>query len=117
MLPFFVLHGEADIVTDPEVSKALYKKASSRDKTIKLYSGMWHGLTFGETEENIEIVFADIIAWLDKHSRDIIVQPILDGHALSCVTPSAAVTQSRNLFNGSYLCGLKGRRTLHHVAI
>ncbi|GLT43200.1 hypothetical protein SLA2020_171700 [Shorea laevis] len=118
MLPFFVLHGEADIVTDPEVSKALYEKASSRDKTIKLYPGMWHGLTFGETEENIEIVFADIIAWLDKRSCDIMVQPILDGHAFSsCVTPSAAATKSRKLINRSYLCGLKRRRTLHHVAI
>ncbi|MBA0763406.1 hypothetical protein Gotri_012850 [Gossypium trilobum] len=65
-LPFFVLHGEADIVTDPEVSKALYEKSSSSDKTIKLYPGMWHGLTSGEPDENIEIVFTDITAWLDK---------------------------------------------------
>ncbi|KAB2017236.1 hypothetical protein ES319_D08G148200v1 [Gossypium barbadense] len=65
-LPFFVLHGEADIVTDPEVSKALYEKSSSSDKTIKPYPGMWHGLTSGEPDENIEIVFTDITAWLDK---------------------------------------------------
>ncbi|MBA0611019.1 hypothetical protein Godav_011740 [Gossypium davidsonii] len=65
-LPFFVLHGEADIVTDPEVSKALSEKSSSGDKTIKLYPGMWHGLTSGEPDENIEIVFTDITAWLDK---------------------------------------------------
>ncbi|MBA0853187.1 hypothetical protein Goshw_014562, partial [Gossypium schwendimanii] len=65
-LPFFVLHGEADIVTDPEVSKALNEKSSSSDKTIKLYPGMWHGLTSGEPDENIEIVFTDITAWLDK---------------------------------------------------
>ncbi|KAE9611537.1 hypothetical protein Lal_00011492 [Lupinus albus] len=68
-LPFFVLHGEADTVTDPEVSKALYEQASSIDKTIKLYPGMWHGLTVGETDENIEIVFTDIINWLDKHAN------------------------------------------------
>ncbi|KAH1107155.1 hypothetical protein J1N35_010923 [Gossypium stocksii] len=65
-LPFFVLHGEADMVTNPEVSKALYEKSSSSDKTIKLYPGMWHGLTSGEPDENIEIVFTDITAWLDK---------------------------------------------------
>ncbi|TYH06233.1 hypothetical protein ES288_A08G140200v1 [Gossypium darwinii] len=65
-LPFFVLHGEADIVTDPEVSKAFNEKSSSSDKTIKLYPGMWHGLTSGEPDESIEIVFTDITAWLDK---------------------------------------------------
>ncbi|KAL6968528.1 acylglycerol lipase [Sarracenia purpurea var. burkii] len=65
-LPFFVVHGEADTVTDPEVSKALYEQASSKDKTIKLYPGMWHALTSGESDDNIEIVFSDIIAWLDK---------------------------------------------------
>ncbi|KAI3668274.1 hypothetical protein L6452_43351 [Arctium lappa] len=66
--PFFVLHGEADSVTDPQVSKALYDEASSEDKTIKLYPGMWHGLTAGETDQNIDIVFGDIISWLDKRS-------------------------------------------------
>ncbi|XP_076884822.1 caffeoylshikimate esterase-like [Bidens hawaiensis] len=69
-IPFFVLHGEADTVTDPEVSKALYGQASSQDKTIKLYPGMWHGLTAGETDHNIDIVFRDIISWLDKRCSD-----------------------------------------------
>ena len=49
-MPFFILHGEADTVTDPEVSRALYERAASTDKTIKLYPGMWHGLTAGEPE-------------------------------------------------------------------
>ncbi|XAR57330.1 2-acylglycerol O-acyltransferase [Bertholletia excelsa] len=65
-IPFLVLHGEADTVTDPEVSKALYVLASSEDKTIKLYPGMWHALTSGEPDDNVEIVFSDIVAWLDK---------------------------------------------------
>uniref|UniRef100_J3M6C3 Serine aminopeptidase S33 domain-containing protein n=1 Tax=Oryza brachyantha TaxID=4533 RepID=J3M6C3_ORYBR len=51
-MPFFILHGEADTVTDPEVSRALYERAASADKTIKLYPGMWHGLTAGEPDEN-----------------------------------------------------------------
>ncbi|XP_061347270.1 caffeoylshikimate esterase [Gastrolobium bilobum] len=67
-LPFLVLHGEEDIVTDPEVSKALHERASSIDKTIKIYPAMWHSLTSGEPDENIEIVFADIINWLDKRA-------------------------------------------------
>ncbi|GLU07377.1 hypothetical protein SLE2022_243380 [Rubroshorea leprosula] len=112
-LPFFVLHGEADIVTDPEVSKALYEKASSKDKTIKLYPGMWHALTSGEPDENIEIVFADIIAWLDKRSHDTIVQPILDGCVFSNVTPSAASEEARTHSHESYFSGLKGHSNLH----
>lgn len=67
-LPFFVLHGEADTVTDPEVSRALYDRAASADKTLKLYPGMWHGLTSGEPDGNVETVFADIVEWLDRRS-------------------------------------------------
>ncbi|MED6136870.1 hypothetical protein PIB30_059823 [Stylosanthes scabra] len=68
-LPFLVLHGEEDQVTDMAVSKQLYEVASSRDKTIRLYPGMWHGLLYGEPPENLKIVFSDIIAWLDQKSH------------------------------------------------
>ncbi|XP_076909608.1 caffeoylshikimate esterase-like [Bidens hawaiensis] len=63
--PFFVAHGEADKVTDPTVSKLLYETASSFEKMIKLYPEMWHSLTYGEFTENIDIVFGDIISWID----------------------------------------------------
>jgi acylglycerol lipase len=66
--PFLLLHGEADRVTDPEISRELYKSAKSVDKEFKLYPGMWHALTSGETDENIDLVFADIIHWLNKCS-------------------------------------------------
>lgn len=69
-MPFFILHGKADTVTDPEVSQALYERAASVDKTIKLYPGMWHGLTAGEPDENVEVIFADIVAWLNQRSQD-----------------------------------------------
>eukprot|EP01018_Ginkgo_biloba_P020833 Gb_12920 [translate_table: standard] len=69
-LPFLVLHGEADVVTDPAVSKLLYESAQSFDKTLKLYPDMWHGLTFGEPSEHTQLVFSDITAWLDKRSTD-----------------------------------------------
>ncbi|KAH0686511.1 hypothetical protein KY284_017064 [Solanum tuberosum] len=36
-VPFLVLHGSDDAVTDPEGSKKLYEEASSTDKSIKLY--------------------------------------------------------------------------------
>ncbi|GKU91842.1 hypothetical protein SLEP1_g5656 [Rubroshorea leprosula] len=65
-LPFMVLHGEDDKVTDKNVSQQLYNVASSTDKTFKLYPGMWHGLLYGEPLNNINIVFSDIIGWLEN---------------------------------------------------
>ncbi|XP_062092737.1 caffeoylshikimate esterase-like [Humulus lupulus] len=67
-LPFLVLHGEDDRVTDKSVSKLLYETASSKDKTFKLYPKMWHGLLYGEPPENIDIVFSDIIGWLQQRT-------------------------------------------------
>ncbi|KAL2487479.1 alpha/beta-Hydrolases superfamily protein [Abeliophyllum distichum] len=64
--PFLVLHGADDKVTDPSVSKILYESAQSEDKTFKLYPGMWHSLSYGELPENLDIVFSDIISWLDE---------------------------------------------------
>ncbi|KAK2649488.1 hypothetical protein Ddye_016977 [Dipteronia dyeriana] len=123
-LPFFVLHGEADTVTDPEVSKALYTQAGSRDKTIKLYPGMWHGLTSGEPDDNIDIVFADIIAWLDKHTSNataIVVTPIhfsLNNCGVQKLMTTDMDSPGRKQQQyRSYLCGLKGRRMFHHSAM
>lgn len=129
-LPFSVLHGEADTVTDPEVSRALYEKASSIDKTIKLYPGMWHGLTSGEPDDNIKVVFTDIINWLDKRSDANYSLPsrrFLDGAQVvgsvdPTVTSDATVEretrqQSYKPSTGKYLCGLKGPRLLHRSAM
>ncbi|OVA00528.1 hypothetical protein BVC80_9087g6 [Macleaya cordata] len=65
-LPFIVLHGSADVVTDPDVSRALYEAAKSEDKSIKIYDGMMHSLLFGETDENVNIVRRDIVSWLNQ---------------------------------------------------
>ncbi|WOK92450.1 caffeoylshikimate esterase isoform X1 [Canna indica] len=68
-LPLLILHGEADIVTDPSVSKALYEKASSSDKKLCLYKDSYHALLEGEPDEIIFKVFDDIISWLDDHVK------------------------------------------------
>ena len=67
-MPLLILHGQADVVTDPSVSKALYEKASSSDKKLNLYKGAYHALLEGEPDEMIIRVFDDIISWLDEHS-------------------------------------------------
>ncbi|KAK9278519.1 hypothetical protein L1049_028087 [Liquidambar formosana] len=61
-VPFLVLHGTADTVTDPEASQKLYKEASSTDKTIKLFEGFLHDLLFEPEREDI---VKDIIEWLN----------------------------------------------------
>ncbi|XP_013694377.1 caffeoylshikimate esterase-like [Brassica napus] len=63
-IPFVVLHGSADAVSDPEVSRELYEDAKSKDKTLKIYEGMMHSMLFGERDDNIEIVRNDIVSWL-----------------------------------------------------
>ncbi|KAK4767079.1 hypothetical protein SAY86_014829 [Trapa natans] len=61
-VPFLVLHGTADTVTDPEGSLKLYEKASSADKTIRLLEGYLHDLLF---EPEKEAITAEIIQWLN----------------------------------------------------
>ncbi|KAK3002255.1 hypothetical protein RJ639_020893 [Escallonia herrerae] len=68
-MPFLIVHGGDDKVTDPAVSRLLYETASSSDKTFKLYPGMWHALCFGELPENTDKVFSDIIDWLDQKAE------------------------------------------------
>ncbi|XP_068637760.1 caffeoylshikimate esterase-like [Aristolochia californica] len=67
--PLLILHGAADKVTDPLVSKFLYEKASSQDKNLKLYEGGYHSILEGESDERILTVINDIISWLDSHSH------------------------------------------------
>ncbi|TVU38594.1 hypothetical protein EJB05_00777 [Eragrostis curvula] len=68
-MPFLIVHGGADKVTDPSVSELLYRSAASQDKTFKVYPGMWHALTSGESPDNIRTVFRDIIEWLNQRSE------------------------------------------------
>ncbi|KAJ4972908.1 hypothetical protein NE237_006082 [Protea cynaroides] len=65
--PLLVLHGAADKVTDPMVSKFLYEKASSKDKTLKLYEESYHSILAGEPDDRILDVLGDIVSWLDFH--------------------------------------------------
>ncbi|XVF50391.1 hypothetical protein PTKIN_Ptkin04bG0096200 [Pterospermum kingtungense] len=61
-VPFLVLHGTDDTVTDPQASQKLYEEAASTDKTIKLFEGLLHDLLF---EPEREAIMDDIIQWLN----------------------------------------------------
>ncbi|CAJ2636980.1 unnamed protein product [Trifolium pratense] len=67
-LPLLIMHGEADIITDPSASKALYQKAKVKDKKLCLYKDAFHTLLEGEPDETIFHVLDDIVSWLDDHS-------------------------------------------------
>ncbi|XP_002991748.2 caffeoylshikimate esterase [Selaginella moellendorffii] len=104
--PFLVVHGEEDTVTDPACSVELHKRARSTDKTLNLYPEMWHGLTVGESDENIERVFADIVAWLNLRSpagaltaktlQQSDLKMVIDDHKL---TASNGVCNNNHSFN------------------
>ena len=61
-LPILIMHGKEDQLSDPEGSKMLYEKVASKDKTLRLYEGLYHEI-FNEPER--AQVFADMEAWLD----------------------------------------------------
>ncbi|XAR51539.1 2-acylglycerol O-acyltransferase [Bertholletia excelsa] len=67
-LPLLILHGVADTVTDPAVSKSLFEKARSSDKRLNLYKDAYHALLEGEPDDVIARVFGDILTWLDERS-------------------------------------------------
>ncbi|KAF8033954.1 hypothetical protein BT93_C0287 [Corymbia citriodora subsp. variegata] len=62
-VPFFVLHGTADRVTDPLASQDLYNEAASKFKDIKLYEGFLHDLLFEPERDEIG---QDIINWMER---------------------------------------------------
>ena len=63
--PVLILHGTADLLTNPEGSKKLFELAGSKDKTVKIYEGLVHDLVH---EPEKARVIADITAWLESRT-------------------------------------------------
>jgi alpha-beta hydrolase superfamily lysophospholipase len=61
-LPFIAVHGSKDSLADPAGSQILYDLASSKDKTLKIYEGLYHEV-FNEPER--EQVLKDVELWLE----------------------------------------------------
>ena len=62
--PLLIKHGTADALVSPESSRALYERAASTDRTLKLYEGLYHEIL---NEPERDEVVADMLAWL--HAR------------------------------------------------
>ncbi|XP_051120206.1 caffeoylshikimate esterase-like [Andrographis paniculata] len=67
-VPFLVVHGGDDVVCDPACVEELYNRASSEDKTLRIYPGMWHQLV-GEPKENVDLVFGEVVDWLVTRAK------------------------------------------------
>lgn len=59
-----ILHGGDDMICDPEGAKYLHQTAASKDKTLKIYDGVWHQL-IGETNEIAEQAFQTALTWIE----------------------------------------------------
>jgi alpha-beta hydrolase superfamily lysophospholipase len=64
VVPLLAMHGEADVITPPAGSKALVERATSTDKTLKLYPGLFHDLLH---EPEKEQVMTDLMKWISDH--------------------------------------------------
>lgn len=67
-LPLSIMHGSEDSLADPEASKRLFERATSIDKTLKIYEGLFHEIL---NEPEKELMMSDIAAWLDRHTEGI----------------------------------------------
>jgi alpha-beta hydrolase superfamily lysophospholipase len=65
--PFLLLFGGADPIADPAAGREFYEAATSKDKQHKQYDGLLHEI-FHETER--DIVFKDVVGWLDGSPAD-----------------------------------------------
>ena len=63
-LPFITVQGGQDKLVDPAGAQMLYDRAGSKDKTIKVYPGMYHEV-FNEPER--AVVLKDVETWLAAH--------------------------------------------------
>jgi alpha-beta hydrolase superfamily lysophospholipase len=63
-LPLYLVHGEADPITDPDGSRWLYDHAPSDDKTLRLLPDVLHE---PHNDPDKEAIVDDLISWLDQH--------------------------------------------------
>ena len=63
-VPTLMFHGTDDQITNPAGSQMLFDRLGSRDKSLKLYDGLFHE-TLNELER--EQVYDDLLRWINKH--------------------------------------------------
>ena len=61
-LPMLILHGGADVMTSPDGSRYLHEHIASADKTLTVYSGLYHEIL---NEPERQDVLDQILAWCE----------------------------------------------------
>ncbi len=64
-IPFQVMHGTADRLTNPDGSRELQRRAQSADKTFRSYEGLFHDLLH---EPERERVIGDVLRWVEQRT-------------------------------------------------
>ncbi len=62
-LPLLALHGGADKLAGPAGSRLVVERATSTDKTLKVYEGLYHEI-FNEREADRARVIGDLCTWV-----------------------------------------------------
>ncbi|MBX7059560.1 MAG: lysophospholipase [Leptospirales bacterium] len=65
-VPAYVFQGTADGIVSPESSRRLYELLTTKDKTLKMYEGLFHE-TMNELPADRARVLGDLKAWLESH--------------------------------------------------
>jgi len=63
-LPILMVQGGADRLVDPSGAQMLYEKVGSKDKTMKIYDGLYHEV-FNEPEHPQVLSYVE--GWLESH--------------------------------------------------
>jgi alpha-beta hydrolase superfamily lysophospholipase len=66
-LPLLIMSAGSDRIVAPSGAKMLYDRASSDDKTLKVYPDLYHEI-FNEIEPDRTQVIADMIAWIEART-------------------------------------------------
>lgn len=64
-LPLLLMHGGDDQLVPKSGSELIYARASSTDKTLKIYGGLYHEV---HNELEKDAVLNDAVSWLDQRS-------------------------------------------------
>jgi alpha-beta hydrolase superfamily lysophospholipase len=70
-LPLLVVHGSEDRLVSVEGSRMVHERASSHEKTLKIYDGLFHEV-LNELPEDRDRVLRDITEWLDTQTAAIL---------------------------------------------
>jgi len=65
-LPLLVMHGGEDKLAGPSGSQMIFERVSSKDKTLKVYPGLFHEI-FNELPDDRAQVLADLSSWVEAH--------------------------------------------------